>query len=136
MGLFFFRWDFVPLCKLCLLDDSVFRNLFRNLSTNFQKANSKKSIFKLHSSKSINRILEKYLQRNLHFRKLFCIQTKSVKYTCEGIIFYSLPCSCRVAINANILNHQKKWPEEPLKACCRQKAFCILQCNNCIPLSW
>ena len=40
---------------------------------NFHKTTSKKSIFKIGDSESISKILEKHLQRNLHFRKLFCI---------------------------------------------------------------
>ena len=42
------------------------------------KAISRKSIFKVGSSKSINQILEKYLRRNLHFRKLLFIYEQNI----------------------------------------------------------
>ena len=44
----------------------------------FRKIISRKSICKVGSSESIKRILEKYLQRNLHFRKLFCIYEQNL----------------------------------------------------------
>ena len=45
---------------------------------NFRKTTSKKSIFKVGSFESINKILEKYLRKNLYFRKLFCIYEQSL----------------------------------------------------------
>ena len=38
-----------------------------------EKQLQKKSIFKVRGSESINKILEKYLGRNLHFRNMLCI---------------------------------------------------------------
>ena len=57
------------------LDNAVFRlvAILKSIKKIFKKQLQKKSIFKVGDSESINRILEKHLQRNLHFTKLFCI---------------------------------------------------------------
>ena len=97
---------------------------------NFPITTSKRSIFKIGSSESIYRILEKYLQRNLHFRKLFYMYEQNPRNTpvMEFFFFFSvfsgffLPYSCRIVINANIT---KKWHEGLLKARRRRKTFCI-----------
>ena len=55
------------------LDDPGFRLVYSEIYQNFPKPVSKKSIFK-----AINRILAKYLQENLHFRRLFCIYKQNL----------------------------------------------------------
>ena len=47
--------------------------IYSEIYQNFRKTTSKKSIFKVGDSEYISKILEKHLQRNLHFRKIFCI---------------------------------------------------------------
>ena len=62
------------------LDDLVFRlvAILKSINKIFEKTISKKSIFKIGTFESINKILEKYLQINLHFRKLFCIYEQNL----------------------------------------------------------
>ena len=57
---------------------------------NFHKTTSKKSIFKVGDSESISKILEKHLQRNLHFRKLFCICEQNLWNTPVKEFFFSV----------------------------------------------
>ena len=89
-------------CSFKIYEQNLSRTLFRQsrfqigsysdiYQQNVRKTTLKKSIFKVGDSESISKILEKHLQRNLHFRKLFCIyEKKSLKYTCEWILFFSL----------------------------------------------
>ena len=57
---------------------------------NFHKTTSKKSIFKVGDSESISKILEKHLQRNLHFRQLFCIHEQNIWNTPVKDFFFSV----------------------------------------------
>ena len=57
---------------------------------NFRKTTSKKSIFRVGDSKSVSKILEKQLQRNFHFRKLFCIYEQNLWNTSEKEFFFFL----------------------------------------------
>ena len=66
--------------KEYFLDNPVFRlvAILKSINKIYEKKTSKESIFKVGSSKSFNKILEKYLQRNFHFRKLFCIYEQNL----------------------------------------------------------
>ena len=52
------------------LDDPVFR-LVASYSKIYQQIFWKKFIFKVGSTESIQKILKRYLRRNLHFRKFY-----------------------------------------------------------------
>ena len=51
---------------------------------------------------------------------------------CETIYIYIY--NIKVQINIDNFELPKKLRKEPLKACCRQKMFCILRCKNCVLL--
>ena len=61
-------------------DDLVFRlvDVLKSINKMFEKATLKKFIFKVGSFKSFNRVLEKYLRRNLDFRKIFGIYEQNL----------------------------------------------------------
>ena len=71
------------------LDDPIFKleAIQKSIGKIFKKTTSKKSIF-VGSSESIKRILEKYLQRNLYFRKLFYIYEQNLWNTPEKDFFF------------------------------------------------
>ena len=57
----------------------------------FWKIPSNKSIFKVGSSRSFNKLLEKYLWKNSHFRKLFYIYEQNLwNAPVKEIIFFRL----------------------------------------------
>ena len=72
-----------------IYEQNLSRKLFRRSSfqisscseicqQNFRKNTSKKSIFKVSSSESINKIVEKYLRKNLYFKKLLCVYERNI----------------------------------------------------------
>ena len=76
-------------CSFKIYEQNLSKTLFRQsrfqigsysdiYQQNVRKTTLKKSIFKVGDSESISKILEKHLQRNLHFRKLFCIYEKNL----------------------------------------------------------
>ena len=82
----------------------------------FSKINSKKCIFKVGSFESISEILEKYPQKNLHFRKLFGIYEKNLwithaeeffvsVYQTLGYICDCLLCTIRKMFEIRSVNH-------------------------------
>ena len=66
----------------------------------------KKSFFKVGSSESINKTLGKYLQKKLHFRKLFCIYEQNIWNTPVKEFFFQfiiLLVIFVIALNALLL---------------------------------
>ena len=62
------------------LDNPVFRLVASLKSSNkiFKKTTWKKFISNVGDSESISKILERHLQKNLHFRKVFCIYEQNL----------------------------------------------------------
>ena len=88
-------------CSFKIYEQNLSRTLFRQsrfqigsysdiYQQNVRKTTLKKSIFKVGDSESISKILEKHLQRNLHFRKLFCIYEKNLWNTPVKEFFFSV----------------------------------------------
>ena len=76
------------------------------LKKSFWKPLLKKPFLKVGSSEFINKILGKYLQRNLHLRKLFCIDEQNIWNTPAKEFFFRfiiLLVIFVIALNAPLL---------------------------------
>ena len=98
-----------PQCALWILfrqSSFYIGSYFEIYQQGFQKITSKKCICKLGSSEFINKIVEKYLGRNLHFRKLLCIYEQNLWNTPVKKFFYSVyhsPCYVCDCLNVPLL---------------------------------